>query len=584
MRALQILRWLVVSAVVVAVGFVVTREDAETMPGFFGDPGAPSTPAVPPETAPADSLLEDSLPEPPLRGDSLPEDARGTDSLAPGSVDPGATKLAAAPDLPSASSVADSRARAALGADLSGLLDTFRWRDAEWGVLVVSLERGDTLFRHNATRAFAPASNAKLLTSLVALDRLGPDYRFRTYLLSDGAVRDGVLEGDLVLFGTGDPGFSQRFHRSRTGVFEELAQTLAERGIRRIRGDLVADASFLPGPLRPAGWDPEDLDDHFAPGISALSFNENVVSFRLVPGAWVGAPPEVHTIPEDAGLPVVNRGVTVEGRPSPQISLTRKSPLDPFVVSGEIQRGGRDVWRAMTVQRPAHFTGTIFRDVLADAGIRVDGELRLVEEPSRSVLPPSSVVAPTVGRAGPRILASWTSPPLLNYLEVVNKDSNNLFAELVFRTLGRDRSGTGDAAEGARAVRESLQAMGVDVQGLDQLDGSGLSEGNRVAAGTLVGLLGAAQNQPWWEAFWSTLPEAGRPRELGRMYRTAAAGNLRAKTGTIARVSALSGVVRSADGEALAFSILVNGTPSPYRAKRVENAIGARLATFRRSD
>jgi len=565
MRVLQILRWLVVTAVVVAVGFVVTREDAETTPGFFGDPDVPSTPTdAPPPGVPMGAPGQDSLP-----ADSLPS---------------GGAETTTSPAAPSASSVADTRARAALGADLSGLLETFRWRDAEWGVLVVSLERGDTLFRHNATQAFAPASNAKLLTSLAALDRLGPDYRFRTYLLSDGAVRNGVLEGDLVLFGTGDPGFSQRFHRSRTGAFEELAQALADRGIRRIRGDLVADASFLPGPLRPPGWDPEDLDDHFAPGISALSFNENVVSFRLEPGAWAGAPPEVHTIPDGAGLPVVNRGVTVEGRPSPPVSLTRESPLDPFVVSGEIQRGGRDVWRAMTVQRPAYFTGTIFQGVLAEAGITVEGDIRLVEEPSRSLLPPSALVAPAAGRSGPRVLASWTSPPLLDYLEVVNKNSNNLFAELVFRTLGRDRSGTGVAAEGARAVRESLEAMEVDVRGLDQLDGSGLSEGNRVAPGTLVGLLTAAQDEPWWDAFWSTLPEAGRPRELARMYRTAAAGNLRAKTGTIAQVSALSGVVRSAEGEPLAFSILVNGTPSPYRAKRVENAIGARLATFRRND
>jgi D-alanyl-D-alanine carboxypeptidase/D-alanyl-D-alanine-endopeptidase (penicillin-binding protein 4) len=484
---------------------------------------------------------------------------------------------------PATSSVEDREVER-LGGELLELLERYRWRSATWGVLVTSLDHGDTLFAWNPDSALAPASNLKLLTSAAAFHRLRPEFRFRTYLLSDGIVEDGVLHGDLVLYGTGDPGISSRFYPSRTFVFEELVRQLDAAGVRAIRGDVVADASFLPGPLRPPGWDPDDLDDHFAPAVSALSFNENVVTFRLEPGAEVGAPPVVHTIPDHAGLTVENRGVTVAGAARPRIAVTRSHPIAPFEIDGEIRHGGRDVWRQTTVPVPAHFAGSAFRAVLAEAGVPVSGRVRVVDEPGASLLGGPTVSAPAVeGRPRVRLLARHTSPPLRQYLAVVNKRSNNLFAELVFRVLGRDRAGTGSAEEGARAVREALDELGVDAPNLRQLDGSGLSEGNRVTPGTLVRLLEREAGTPLWTDFWETLPEAGRRRELPRMYRTAAAGNLRAKTGTIARVSGLTGVVHSAQGERLAFSILVNGTPSTSRAKSVENRIGARLASFQRS-
>jgi D-alanyl-D-alanine carboxypeptidase/D-alanyl-D-alanine-endopeptidase (penicillin-binding protein 4) len=190
--------------------------------------------------------------------------------------------------------------------------------------------------------------------------------------------------------------------------------------------------------------------------------------------------------------------------------------------------------------------------------------------------------APALGHPGARILARHASQPLSEYLTVINKESNNLFAELVFRAVGRVAEGVGTREASARAVRRVLVRIGVDTTGLVQRDGSGLASGNRVSAGAFVETIRGMSNGPLWPAYWASLPRAGTRRELGRMYRTAAADNLRAKTGTIEGVSALSGMVRSADGERLAFSLLVNGSPSQARAKRVENQIGARLAEFRR--
>jgi len=467
-----------------------------------------------------------------------------------------------------------------LGTELSRLLTQYRWRGAGWSVLVVSLDRGDTLFAEAPDSARAPASNMKLLTSAAALRELGPEFRYRTWLVSEGDVRGGVLTGDLVLYGTGDPGISDRFYPRKESVFHALADQLLELGVTAVDGDLVGDASFLPGPLRPEGWEAEDLNDHFAAAVSALSFNENVVSLRVEPAARSGWRPVVHTLPDHAGMDVDNRALTVEGRG--RITIGRLDPMEPVLVEGSIQRGGRDAWREITVSDPAQFAVSVFRSVLESRGIRILGTEQVVRDPEASAVTVRRVTAPARGTGRVRILATHVSPPLRDYLAVVNKKSNNLYTELLFRTLGRYREGNGDAAAGARAVAASLADLGVDTAHVVQMDGSGLAAGNRVRAGTLVDVVARMAGSDLWSEFWASLPEAGNRRELPRMYRTAAAGNLRAKTGTIEGVSALSGMVLSGDGERLAFSILVNGTPSTTRAKRVENDIGVELASFTR--
>ena len=468
-----------------------------------------------------------------------------------------------------------------LGAELAGLMGQYRWRTAHWSVLVVSLDRGDTLFAEAPDSARSPASNMKILTSAAALRELGPDFRYRTYLVSQGTVRGTTLDGDLVLYGTGDPGISDRFYRGKETVFQDLADQLLAQGITTVSGDLVGDASFFPGPLRPAGWEPEDLNDHFAAAVSALSFNENVVSLRVEAASRSGWRPTVHTIPDHAGLWVENQAVTVEGRG--RLTIGRQDPMDPIVVEGNIQRGGRDVWREITVSDPAAFAVSVFSSVLERNGIRVMGRTRWIHDESESPVGSQRITAPRAeGTPRTRTLATHVSPPLRDYLAVVNKKSNNLFTELVFRTLGRVHEGSGTPEASAAAVEASLAALGVDTRGVIQLDGSGLSAGNRVRAGTFVDVFHRVSDSELWGEFWATLPEAGNRRELPRMYRTPAAGNLRAKTGTIEGVSALSGVVQSQDGERLAFSIMVNGTPSTTRAKRVENDIGAALASFTR--
>ena len=464
--------------------------------------------------------------------------------------------------------------------DLSALLNTV-WR-AEWSVLVVSLEEGDTLFARDEDRFLSPASNMKIATTAAALHFLGPLFRYQTFVYADGPIENGILRGDLILYGTGDPGISERFYRNRTDVFEAFANQIAEAGITRIGGAVIGDATYFSGPELGPEWDPRDLNEWFAASASSLSFNENIVTLQILPSARLGSPPRIETIPFGFPLDVSNRAETVVGRPRPNLWLDRVEPTARIRVDGEIRQGGPDIWRRLTVPDPAFFAARALREVLISNGIGVRAPERAVHLEANSRITGRESWAPgLLDLDEPRLLSQHTSPELLEYLTVVNHESHNLFAETIIKTIGKVTAGDGSFEGGARAVHSfATKQAGIRAEQIIAIDGSGLSKSNRTSAGALVGLLLHVATSDNWDAFVSTLPEAGR--SLRRMYGTRAARNLRAKTGTIDGVSALTGIVTSRDGETLLFSILSNELRSTGAAKRIEDRIGARLAEFRR--
>jgi len=466
--------------------------------------------------------------------------------------------------------------------DLSALLDTQSLRGAEWSVLVVSLEKGDTLFARDENRFLAPASNMKIATTAAALHFLGPSFRYETFVYADGPIENGILLGDLILYGTGDPGISDRFYRNSTDVFEAFADEIAEAGITRIEGAVVGDATYFSGPEVGPEWDPRDLNEWFAASASALSFNENIVTLQILSSARVGFPPRIETIPFGFPLNVRNRAETVVGRPRPNLWLDRVEPTARIRIDGEIQQGGPNIWRRLTVPDPAFFAARALSEVLISKGIGVTAPERAVHDEAESRITGRKSWAPgLLDGEEPWLLAHHTSRELLEYLTVVNHESHNLFAETIRKTIGKVVTGEGSFEGGARAVQWfAAKDAGIEASQLTAIDGSGLSKSNRTSAGVLVGLLQQVAASDNWDAFVSTLPEAGR--SLRRMYRTRAARNLRAKTGTIDGVSALTGIVSTLDGETLLFSILSNQLRSTGPAKRVEDRIGIRLAEFRR--
>jgi serine-type D-Ala-D-Ala carboxypeptidase/endopeptidase (penicillin-binding protein 4) len=485
-------------------------------------------------------------------------------------------------DLPPDSAlVAPDPAAAVLARELAQAIPSESRGEDRWSVLVVSLDGGDALFAHRAEEAMAPASNMKVFTSAAALHYLGPEYRYTTYLTATGPIRDGVLEGDLVVYGTGDPTFSRRSGAGGGDVWEALADSLVAAGVRQVAGDLVGDGSFFEGPAVGSGWQSSYISHAYAAPVGALSFNENVITIRVRPGAAVGAPPEVLILP--AGTADLHVEMTTVAGGRSWVEIERESYTSPIVVVGQIQRGHAGLWRATPVVDPARFAISAFSQTLAGRGIEVGGAVRAIHDAEHSPVGGRRVFAPGLdGGPAVQVLAVQRSAPMQEILEVVNQRSNNLYAESVLRVVGRVATGRGSVAGGAEAIARMMDEGGASTATLVIDDGSGLSRSNRVSARSLVDMLSIMAGSPHHDAFAATLPEAATSPGLRRMQQTAAAANLRAKTGTIEGVSALSGYVTAGNGERLAFAIISNDVRSTFGAKRIEDRIGARLAAFDR--
>lgn len=506
----------------------------------------------------------------------------GASSSVAGSLEEGRSSASFLPAFVEEEPPAPSPAVALLQNELLSLLGTGAGRTGEWGVLAVSAHDGEVLFARNAGTALAPASNQKLFTSAAALHQLGPEFRFPTYLLARGSVENGVLDGDLILYGTGDPSMASRLLSSAEAPFREFARALREQGIHTVTGSVVGDGSFFTGPTRHPSWNAHSLNEWYAAPISGLSWNENVVSLQIR-ATSPGARPEVRTHPAGAILPMDNQGLTVAGASRRPLLIVRDDPDEPIGVQGEIRPGQGDIWRRMTVSDPPSFAASVLHRILVEDGIRVRGRPQGVTDPARSLVSQASVVAPAIQGQGLWTVAVHTSPPFPDLLAVVNQRSHNLYADALLFTLGRVTGGTASFESGAAALTDYLtEVVGVDADGLLIEDGSGLSRFNRAQPTGFVQLLAHMEGDRHGPVFWESLPEAGDRQGIRRMYRSAAAGNLRAKTGTINRVSALSGRVNTLSGDPVYFSIMANDVPSTAAAKRVEDQIGIQLASFSR--
>jgi D-alanyl-D-alanine carboxypeptidase/D-alanyl-D-alanine-endopeptidase (penicillin-binding protein 4) len=265
------------------------------------------------------------------------------------------------------------------------------WRGAEWGVLAISLERGDTLVALASDSPLAPASNQKMFTTAAALHYFGAEFRFPTYLLTDGEVTNGVLHGNLIVYGTGDPAISDRLLPGPTEPFGEFARTLERMGIHTVTGDVIGDASFFEGPMRHPSWNASDLDDWYAAPVSALTFSENVVTLQ-VRGGTPGSSPQIFTDPPGAGILITNMATTVEGTPTSPLLLVRDGPEGAIEIRGEIRSGSGELWRVLTVADPPAYTASVLRHVLEEEGIRIEGSARPLRADERSALTGSNVV------------------------------------------------------------------------------------------------------------------------------------------------------------------------------------------------
>jgi serine-type D-Ala-D-Ala carboxypeptidase/endopeptidase (penicillin-binding protein 4) len=424
---------------------------------------------------------------------------------------------------------------------------------AAWGVHVRSLDRGDVVFAHNAGKLMMPASNMKILTLAAAAEHLGWDHRFPTTLETIGVIENGVLRGDLIVRGGGDPTISTRDKRNEL-VFDEWATALKLAGITSIEGRIVGDDQAFDDEGVGPGWSWDYLEAGYAAPIGALQYNENAADIVTAPGAAAGEPAIVQLAP-GSGLTVLNLartgpGTVNGGRGS--INLQRRIDRPVLEVSGSTPIGAPPTTGTVAVVNPTLFFVQSVKDALSARGIITNGDAVDIDDVAAEFIEGDP--------AGRHVLATTMSAPLRDVATVLMKVSQNQYAETLLKAVGATRGGLGTTAAGRRAAAETFTGWGIPTDGYVMSDGSGLSRYNYVAPATITTILARMHGDPRHrDAFLATLPVAGKDGTLStRMRRSLAEGNAVAKTGSIANVRSLSGFVKTRGGETLAFSILAN--------------------------
>ena len=457
-------------------------------------------------------------------------------------------------------------AAAGLPEQLDALMADPRYAGGKAGLVVRNASTGAVVYSRNGNQRFTPASNEKLLTSAAAVEVLGLDYRFRTTVSAAGNRAGTQLTGNLYLKGTGDPTI-------QAAGFDALAAQVAAAGIKSVRGAVVADDSWFDSARIGSEWAATDEQFSYAAQISALTvaatndLDTGIVQLAVRPAAAAGDPASVALTPATTYVKIVNNVTTGAAGSGEVLSVDRVHGQNTIVLTGSLPAGGATQTRLRTVEEPSLYAASMLRAALMKRGVTVSST-----STPRGVTP-----------AGATQVASRDSITLRELLPLFLKLSNNGHAEILTKAMGRKVSNAGTWPAGLAAATTFLRNSGVDTANLRMSDGAGLSRLDLVTPDQVTVLLRAVQSKPWFATWYAALPIAGNPDRIAggtltnRMRGTAAAENLRGKTGSMTSVSALSGYVTAADGQKLVFSLLSNDWLASS-VKPLEDSIAVTLA------
>jgi D-alanyl-D-alanine carboxypeptidase/D-alanyl-D-alanine-endopeptidase (penicillin-binding protein 4) len=482
-----------------------------------------------------------------------------------------------------AKTVAELRAR------ISEILRNPELASAQMAVKIASLDTGRTLFEENAAKLLHPASNMKIYTVSAALDRLSPDFRFKTsvYALA-GPDAAGTIRGDLIIYGRGDPSFAASFNNGDYyKAIDDFAARIAAAGVRRVEGNIVGDESYFTGPHLGYGWEWDDLQWYYGAEVSALTVNDNSLDLFVKPGQDIGSQAVITTGPVTPLVTIINHVTTGPRGTRRNITVVRPLGTNTLEVSGSVPLGPDATDKgnvgSVAIDNPALLFVYMLRSSLASRGVTITGQSLVIDASGRNGQPlqTSSLVE----------IASVQSPPLSVIAAQTLKPSQNLYTELILRSLGKSVTPNGTASstertttdDGIEAVKTFLRGAGIEPRSqFVMADGSGLSRHDYITANATLQLLTYMSTHRYASVFRAALPIAGVDGTLKtRMRGTPAAGNLRAKTGTINGVASLSGYVTTAAGEHLVFSIILNNYPEESSSRRsFIDAIAVLLASF----
>lgn len=462
-----------------------------------------------------------------------------------------------------------------LQAKISEVLAKPELSSAMVGVKVVSLDTGRVIFEENAAKLLRPASNMKLYTVAAALDRLSPDYKFSTSVYATTRPdASGLVRGNLTIYGRGDPSIAARFNNGDYfKAIDDLASRIVAAGVKRVEGDIVGDESYFVGPKYGAGWNWEDLTWYYGAEITPLTVNDNALDLFIKPGPAVGQPAVITTGPPDPLLTIVNKVVTTAKGVRREISIHRGLGENSITITGTIPLEDKGYTGGIGISHPGLLFVYLLRTSLAQKGVVITGKSRMTGETSQpALLTGTPVAGSTSATPFQNEIATLQSPPFSVIASQTLKPSQNLYTELILRTLGKvapppataTTSNLGQTSEelGIEAVKSFLKTVGIQPDALNLDDGSGLSRNDMITAEASVQLLTFMSKHRYASVFRDALPIGGVDGTLRNRFRsTPAENNVRAKTGSLSSAASLGGYVTTAAGEKLAFSIMVNNYP-----------------------
>jgi D-alanyl-D-alanine carboxypeptidase/D-alanyl-D-alanine-endopeptidase (penicillin-binding protein 4) len=473
---------------------------------------------------------------------------------------------------------------AALAGAIDRVLEDKDAGRARWGVFVMALKDGRVLYSRDADRLFTPASNMKVYTTAVALDLLGADYRWRTSVYANKQPdAGGVIDGDLILYGRGAPDFVSRPNGDAPSL-TALADQVYQAGVREIRGNIIGDNSYFRGELFGEGWQWNDIQWYFGAEPSALSIDENSVEVTIAP-AKPGGNASVVVNPNSSPVHLTNTTKTGERDETTAIGIVRDLSSNEVHIWGDFPVNGRAFSAFLAVHDPASWAANLLRQALISRGVKVTGEGRSRDfrADNGGVFDPQKSFE----------VAHEESEPLGKIVYRTNKESNNLFAELILRTLGKERGSLapdpdprknrerGDDDAGTAVVRSWLESRGITTKGLAIRDGSGLSRLDLITPETTGRLLAAIANTSSAMVFHESLPVAGRDGTLNSRLKPLT-GRIAAKTGTLTYTHSLSGYATTLGNDTLIFSLMCNdATAGDHGALRIIDEIAAAIADSR---
>ncbi|MEZ5346407.1 MAG: D-alanyl-D-alanine carboxypeptidase/D-alanyl-D-alanine-endopeptidase [Pyrinomonadaceae bacterium] len=444
---------------------------------------------------------------------------------------------------------------------VNGVLINPLLRRGRIGVRIDLLDSGTTVFARDADEYFMPASNMKNFSVAAALDILSPNFKFVTSVYSTAKPdENGILRGDLIVYGRGDPSISTSFYDGDyyKGI-DSLAEKIAQSGVKKIEGNLIGDETYFNDDPIPSGWEWDDLQWYYGAEVSSLTINDNAVDLKILP-AQSGTSCSVSISPFNSIYKIVNNCQTSPKATKRKIRVTKKLDENLVVVSGSMPEGDSGYSGSITISRPAKLFVELLKQRLQLKGITISGAARATNLQERNGV--------RLDTANLTEITRLESPPLSIIAAKTMKPSQNLYTELILRALGEERGDKTDpektsVQKGIELVESVLTKAGADPESIVQYDGSGLSRHNLITPSSVVKLYEYMDKSPN-SLFWrNSLTIGGIDGTLRNRFKgTTAEGNVRGKTGTIDQVSALSGYVTAKSGERFVFSVLTNNIPN----------------------